>query len=271
MSYHNDMERYRTYIEAHLDERITARDLADLLGYSLYHFCRFFRSMEGISAGAYVRKRRLERASRELMTTDCVTDVALRSGFDTPSGFTRAFRRQYGFTPTEYKKAGGISMTPELKKLDPFAAIGYSLAPPEGEVDVLECGAYWLGKDFSSVSKEEYQKLTYPGYAEIGAWMHPDQNSSDLRYFLGPEVKSTDYVPEGMVMLEFPAAEYAVFTVPPAQGLEALQENIRKTWKYIFSQWFDTSEWKYDESKMDFERYCGEKTCIYVPVIRKER
>ena len=162
-------------------------------------------------------------------------------------------------------------MTPELKKLDAFTAIGYSLAPPEGEVDVLESGAYWLGKDFSSVSKEEYQKLTYPGYAEIGTWMHPDQSGSDLRYFLGPEVKNTDYVPEGMVVLEFLAAEYAVFTVPAAKDLDELHANIRKTWKYIFSQWFDTSEWKYDESKMDFERYCGEETCIYVPVIRKEQ
>ena len=36
-------------------------------------------------------------------------------------------------------------MTPEIKYVEGFSAVGYCLAPPEGEFDVLDASAYWLG------------------------------------------------------------------------------------------------------------------------------
>ena len=270
MSYKRDMEKCIVYMEANLDRRIPVSELADYLGYSLYHFCRVFKSICGVSAGAFLRQLQLEQAAKLLLDGASVTDAAMASGFDTPSGFTRAFVRRFGCSPSEYLKKGGlIMMTPQIKKMDAFTAIGYCLAPPEGEVDVLDNGAYWLGKDFSSVSKEDYQKLTYPGYAEIGAWMHPNAVSGELYYFFGPVVKDKSFIPQGMEAIEVPAAEYAVFTVPATKDIKELNENIRKTWKYIFAEWFDGSEYKFAEEKMDFEYYLGENIYIYVPVIKK--
>lgn len=130
-------------------------------------------------------------------------------------------------------------------------------------------GAYWLGKDFSAVSREEYEKLVYPGYAEIGTWMYPDAGG-ELYYFFGPEVKSRDTIPAGMVAIDVPEAEYAVVTVPKAADAKGLRENVKAAWKFIFNDWFDTSAYKFDESKMGFEMYLGEDTFIYVPVLKKQ-
>ncbi len=270
MGYAEDMARCLAYMEEHLDEKLPVSELADMLGYSLYHFCRVFKSIQGVSAGAYLRERRLEAAAKAILNGDSVTEAALAHGFDTPSGFNKAFRQQYGTSPTQFKQKGGITMIKvEIKKMDAFSAIGYCLEAPEGKLDPAKHGAYWQGKDFSSVTREDYAKLTYPGYAEIGIWMHPDDVSGDCYYFLGPTVKSKDFVPEGMAVLDIPAAEYAVFTVPAGKDSQELGENVRKTWKYIFAEWFDKSEWKYDERKMDFEYYQGEGSYIYVPVIKK--
>ncbi|EGW38004.1 helix-turn-helix transcriptional regulator [Desulfosporosinus sp. OT] len=39
MNYKTDMKRCRNCIEAHIYEELTPRRLAELLGYSFYHFC----------------------------------------------------------------------------------------------------------------------------------------------------------------------------------------------------------------------------------------
>ena len=89
-----------------------------------------------------------------------------------------------------------------------------------------------------------------------------------MSYYFGPIVKSTDYIPEGMEAVEVPAAEYAVFLVPAAKDVAELHANIQKTWKYVYTEWLENSEWKYDESKVNFEYYCGEHTYVYVPICK---
>ena len=160
-------------------------------------------------------------------------------------------------------------MTPEIKKMAAFTAVGYTFAPPAGDMKVLDNGAYWLGQQFGSVSAEDYARLCLPNHGEIGTWMHPLNNDSELYYFFGPMVLDKSFVPAGMSVVEVPAAEYAVFQVPAAGSAQELSENIKKTWKFIFNDWFDGSEYKFDHSAMDFEYYLDENTYIYVPVVKK--
>ena len=72
-----------------------------------------------------------------------------------------------------------------------------------------------------------------------------------------------------MVLLDIPSAEYAVFLVPRGASVEEVGANVRKTWKYIFSEWFDQSEYQFDSAKIDFEYYLGKDAFIYVPVVKK--
>lgn len=267
MGYREDMACCRRYIEENLSEEIELRALAGRFGYSYYHFCHVFRSCNGMSAGEYIRQRRLCRAAEALSDGRKITDVAMDSGFDTHSGFTRAFCRHFGMTPSEYKK-GVPNMTPELKTLPAFSAIGYVLTP-DTQLDTHKNGAYWLGQDFSSVSREEYAKVAQPGYAEVGAWLHPEGKTGELRYFLGATVKGKDYIPEGLTALDIPEAEYAVFKVPEATDPQGLHDAVNATWRYIFDEWFDGSAYRFDHDKMDFEYYLGNDTYIYIPVSKK--
>jgi len=271
VGYREDMIRCRDYISSHDSAELTAQELAERFGYSFFHFCHVFRSCNGMAVGEYLRDVRLSRAASEIVEGSSITRAALDAGFDTPSGFTRAFRRKFGLSPSEYKKkkGGTLHMTPEIKKMAAFTAVGYTFAPPAGEVKVLDYGAYWLGQQFGSVSAEDYARLCIPNHGEIGAWMHPQDKDSELYYFFGPMVLDKSFVPEGMSAVDVPAAEYAVFSVPAAANVQELSENIRKTWKFIFNDWFDSSEYRFDHSAMDFEYYLDENTYIYVPVVKK--
>ena len=270
MGYGSDMERCFEYIDEHIDGDITAMELASLIGYSFYHFCHVFKSIAGMSVGAYLRNRRLELAAADLLRGETVTEAALRRGYDTPSGFTRAFTRTYGVSPQNYKKKGGkTKMKVEIKAFGPCTAVGYSLAPPAGEVNVLDNGAYWNGKDFSSVSEEDYAKLCVPNHGEIGAWIQPDGKTGEFNYFFGPITADKSFIPDGMIALDVPKCEYAVFTVSGADSAQGLADNVKAAWRYVFKDWFDSSEYKLAEGAMSFEYYLGKETFIYVPVAKK--
>jgi AraC family transcriptional regulator len=76
-----------------------------LAGVPASHLARVFRRHHGCSVGAYLRRRRLARASGELTATDRpVAEVALRAGSYDQAHLATAFQRAFGMTPTEYRR-----------------------------------------------------------------------------------------------------------------------------------------------------------------------
>ena len=90
------------YIEKNLRAQITAGDIARECGFSLYHFYRLFAQTTGLSVMQYVTKSRLIHAAYDIHQGMSVTDAAYIYGFDSLSGFIRAFRREFGLSPREY-------------------------------------------------------------------------------------------------------------------------------------------------------------------------
>lgn len=215
MDYRAAMELCEKYIAEHSDKSITAQELADLTGYSLYHFCHVFRSYFDMPVGAYVRRAALRKAASDILCGKPIVVASFEAGFDTSAGFSKAFRKQFGMSATEYRqyiKRSSDDMEPKFVKKEAFSAIGYNIPPKDGKnVDILESGAYWCGIDFKDYAKY-HEDSSVNG--EIGTWMHPDDVSGELRYFFG-YVSTSDEVPNGFVQMNVPAAEYAVFDVPP--------------------------------------------------------
>ena len=94
-------------IEAHIQEKLTVTALSESIHISKYHYQRIFREAVGESVMRYVIRRRMALAAAELAETDTsVLEIALRYGYDSHDGFTRAFRTVLGVTPTDYRKYG---------------------------------------------------------------------------------------------------------------------------------------------------------------------
>lgn len=96
------------YVEAHLADELTIEQLAQVAHFSPYHFHRIFSALTGETIGQFVSRLRLERAANRLVAQPGrpVTDVALDSGFSSPSSFSRAFREAYGMSPTQWRASG---------------------------------------------------------------------------------------------------------------------------------------------------------------------
>jgi len=75
------------YIEQNLKTDITAEELANIAGYSVWHYCRLFSQATGRTVAAYICKRRLDGALREISAGRKAIDVVMEYGFDTYSGF----------------------------------------------------------------------------------------------------------------------------------------------------------------------------------------
>lgn len=93
------------YIEDNYDKKLTVEGVAAECGYSSSHFMRWFKEMTGTSFMGYLISYRLDKASQELKTTgDTILEIAQRTGFDNISNFNRLFKKQFGVTPSQFRR-----------------------------------------------------------------------------------------------------------------------------------------------------------------------
>ena len=105
------------YIREHLNEPLHRDVLAAVAGFSVPHFHRIFTAHTGENISDYVRRVRLERAARKLrMGAVDITEVALAAGYDTHAAFGKAFKQQYGFSPSEFRALNCWQATEILRK-----------------------------------------------------------------------------------------------------------------------------------------------------------
>jgi AraC-like DNA-binding protein len=94
-----------SYISSHCTEDLSLEEVASLVGFSKYHFARLFKQFANISFYKYVNKKRIATAETLLINPHItITEVALRSGFSSPSAFIRMFKIVKSCTPTEFRR-----------------------------------------------------------------------------------------------------------------------------------------------------------------------
>ena len=90
------------YIEENLKAEITAKDLADLSGFSMFYYYRIFQSIVGMPVMQYILHRRLLNAIYDISCGNKKIEVALEYGFGSYASFYKAFYREIGYTPSEF-------------------------------------------------------------------------------------------------------------------------------------------------------------------------
>lgn len=93
------------YIDNNYMYDISLDQLADVAGYSKYHFSRIFKQYNSMSYLQYINARRTKAAEHLLMDPEMpITEVAMRSGFKSLTTFNRIFKEIKHCTPTDFKK-----------------------------------------------------------------------------------------------------------------------------------------------------------------------
>ena len=101
----NALEQAVAYIEGHLAEELSVRDLAAGCYVSADHLTRLFKKKYGMTVSEFIQDRRITLAGELLSRGDqTISMVANTVGFGNYSYFTEQFKKRYGMTPREYQK-----------------------------------------------------------------------------------------------------------------------------------------------------------------------
>ena len=111
------IEAVQRYIRQHMDEPLNRHVLAGVAGFSVSHLHRLFADEAGESIARYTRRMRLKRAGQKLRAGAVdITEVAMAAGYDTHAAFSKAFKQQYGLSPSEFRRLGCPAATELLRK-----------------------------------------------------------------------------------------------------------------------------------------------------------
>ena len=243
------------YIEDHLEENISAQDVADRVNISPFFLQRGFSLMTGYGIGEYIRNRRLYQAAVDLKETEWkVIDIALRYCYETPESFTKAFSRFHGVTPSQVRDGaavrvflpltiklsvqGGSQMDYKIAPMFPFKVIGFQKVF-DNETAYAEIPKFW------DEICEKYANSVYAGNAPANPYEQAlvdncigeygvcidDIGGGRFRYLIAGKYTG-GAVPEGMVVYEFPRNEWAVFDCigPNPQTLQSVNTRIFSEW-----------------------------------------
>lgn len=284
------------YVDEHISGDITPKQLAARAGYSTWHFCRVFQWGTGYSVMTYVRNRRLAFAAYELASRQRILDLSVKYGFETQSGFSKAFRRHFGCSPGTYRLhahrarplppslsltnnyiIGGIIMEPKFVTLPAVKIAGFTLktTATDGENNQA-IPQFW--KDYMTDGRMEklHAEDFVKKHDEYGACFPEDPETGEFEYVIGVETREGAAIPGDYQIRRLPGATYAVFSTPPSNATN-FSNTIQGTWNYIFNEWFAKSGYEYAPNCADFELYddtcmsdTGKVCAIYIPIVEKQ-
>jgi AraC family transcriptional regulator len=242
-----------------LDTAVDLESLAARAATSPFHFHRIFRGMVGETPLGLRRRLLMERAAWRLSRTDrSILEIALGAGFETHEAFTRAFRRAFSATPSEYRNryepriqlAAICGLHYEHDGIDPSGVI---LAKGESEMDIeivdrpeLRLGTVRHVGPYNRVT-EAFERLGEvegvselfqdPGVAMLAIY-HDDPESTpqdELRADAAVVVPESTPMPEGLVEQRIPGGTFARYEhIGP-------YEELGDVWARLLGQWLPDS------------------------------
>lgn len=242
--YQRQLDAVTDYIYAHLDDDLSLDRLADVSGFSPYHWHRIYRAVRGETAAQTVRRLRLERAATMLAQNAWPLErIARRAGFTSTDAFSRAFQRAYDRTPGRFRsdRAGGPNGTggsrrpaviPDAESPTPYPVRVEER--PERRLAVAEHrGSYMgIGRAFARVVDRMGLRKPMVAIYEDDPDAVPE---AALRAVAGAVVGPEAEVPEDLETRVVPAGRYAVmrYTGP--------YSSMHAAYLWLYGQWLPTS------------------------------
>ena len=249
------VQRMQEYIEEHLGEEITTAQLAEVSLYSPWYSYRLFQEYTGLTISDYIRRLRLSRSAVRLKKEECqVTEVAYELGYGSVDGYQRAFRKEFGCNPMEYRKTKN-----PISLFVPYGVKFKYLRRESLDMENLQSVFVQLVKkqERKVIIKRGQKAEEYFAYCgEVGCdvwglltsmdslcgepvclWLPEKYKAPGTStYVQGVEVE-LDYagvVPEGFDVITLPEAEYLMFQGEPfeeehyGQAIEAVQHSMER-------------------------------------------
>ena len=282
--YRHKVNRVVDYIQANLETDLTLKEISDVACLSKYHFSRIFQSVMGETLYYFIQRLRLEKAAGLLLANPkkSITEVALATGFATPSSFAKSFKKHFKMSATEWRNKietsfdrnsipiqiehGQISIIDDspvwsFEKDDSIRQVVVEDIPPFKVAYIRNVGPY-EGDEIL------FQKLS----EELFKWAVPRKQINDSTflmniYYDNPEVTKSSNLrvmvaipllenikPSGSVgITKFTGGKYAI------SRFVLKSDEFAEAWRWMSSIWLVNSGYEWDNREA-FERCFGEKS-----------
>jgi AraC family transcriptional regulator len=258
-SYAQRIDLVIDYLRNNLDHPVKLAELAEVAGFSEYHFHRIFGAISGETLNNFAMRLRLEKAARLLRySRENLTEIALDCGFSSSATFSRAFRASYDTSPSQFRKTGQLNQSkickdsiPELAYTLPMSMDQKRAAFPVRLVDfpatrvayIRVADAFKTEKvltAFRSVIDWARSQGIFPQGTLFG--MSLDDPHVTPRHLYRYEVCFASNLPfqcqDGMSTLEIPARRYAVTEV------SGDLRKVATAWDFLYRGWLIYSEFE---------------------------
>lgn len=233
LEYRSRISRALGFIQGHLAEDFSLDEVAAAACFSKYHFHRIFSALMGESLAEYIRRLRLERAANllEKWPRMSVTEIALASGFSSPSVFSRDFSTRFGAPPSRWREDRRQGLAPlatgEPEHCDSTTEdLVARFASGEGPLTVrslprlrfasaLHVGSYGvgIGEAWTRLCRWAGPRgLLRPGVQAAGvSWDNPEITAAGRCRYSACIAIEGNLLPSGEIaFLEFPARDYLI-------------------------------------------------------------
>lgn len=216
------------YIDKNITRNISLYDISREAGFSVPHFYRLFRRLTGDTVGAYILRRKIILAAKDLTGNGkSIASIAFEYGFESHDVFTRAFARVYGMSPKKYRRSNYPPPLKRLSAIDAEVSISNQqmkfslLQSDEFYVIGMECNAeIWDGggdigrlwSDFLT-RVDEIQQEASP-MTMYGICEHETCNHDHFKYMAAVGVKKEAEAIPGMTKRLVRAQKFIQASVP---------------------------------------------------------
>ncbi|MFB5566512.1 GyrI-like domain-containing protein [Bacillus cereus] len=248
--------KVQDYIESNINDSLSIEELADVAGFSKFHFHRIFKGIVNESLSRYVNRLKLERATHLLTyrTDMTITDIAYHFGFTDSAVFSRTFKNYYGVSPSQYrnynskncKDVRGISQYNECKKVRGNVEI--VTADDINVAYIRHIGTYeeltiafpeMIEKLFHYAAKQNYHVFDDTKVLTIYHDHHEFTEEYHLRTSLCVTISDESTVETNDVgIMVIPSGKYAV------GHFEICQDEYKGAWDFLYGEWLPNSGYK---------------------------
>jgi AraC-like DNA-binding protein len=220
-------------VEECLGRPVGVEDMARAAAYSPFHFSRLFTAATGHAPYDSLMRRRVAVAAEQVVGgSRSITDIALDCGFEGPDGLARAFRRCFGTSPSDARRAGAYPRS--IARL-PIAADMVELllgpgAPPPERVEAGRRTVAGFFLETSARATAEIERLRQAGRGGTIIEVRTLAEDAHQPWLVGAEA-AADAVPQfpGSVS-ELPAGVYVRFACSGHARIDLIAEYALRAW-----------------------------------------
>jgi AraC-like DNA-binding protein len=229
------------YFEKRLQAPALIAEAAEVAGYSLFHFCRVFNQITGLTPYEYLMRRRLSEAAIDLAKQYLrVLDIAVTYQFSSAEAFAHAFKRMFRAQPNQARR-NQVDMRVALKRIEkPYLSFLTETQPETTMVDMagivlqglMTISSTW-GLDLDLLAAMLQAETDPNSNTPLWAVINHSMKDGILRpmVFLGYPLGTLADIPRVLVRKELPASRSFRFIWPQETSYQQFLLD------YIFTTW----------------------------------